>query len=288
MNADKEYGQVPGGYVAVCNIIGLYQYGAKDSLLRQAWRQGRRHVVEEEMEDAPTLSTPGEGGNIAEFDSLLPPLPNEASSEHVTSLLQPISKLGRGDRYGDKVGAGAQSSARERDQKSRDGFTAQEISLNYSKRLAYDILKIALERIGDTNVLPHVHIWLVFMKNMKTSEPATRLLENEFPWDALVTMLNFLVKNFDSERFEGEMFPVPEKGVGRPLPEDYTLRGLDWARAYFPERWFEDAQVDDEERSLELPSMANIRVERILWLATRIAAVSSDRSNRYPNTADHI
>lgn len=260
----------------MCNIIGLYQYGAKDSLVRQAWRQGRRHVIEEEMEDAPALAASGEGGNIAEFDGLLPPLPNEASSEHVTSLLQPVSKLGRDGRYENKAGTSVQSSAPEADQKSRDGFTAQEISLNYSKRLAYDILKIALERIGDTDVLPHVHIWLVFMMHIKTSEPATRLLENEFPWDSLVAMLNFLIKSFESERFEGEMFPVPEKGVGRPLPEDYTLRGLDWSRLYFPDRWFEDAQVDDEERSMELPSMANIRVERILWLATRIAKVSFD------------
>lgn len=254
--------------MAVCNIIGLYQYGAKDSLLRQAWRQGRRHVIEEEMEDAPVAAAPGEGGNIAEFDSLLPPLPNEASSEHVTSLLQPISKLEKDDRYENKAKTPSSASGG-----CRDGSTAQEISLNYSKRLAYDILKIALERIGDANVLPHVHIWLVFMMHIRTSDPATRLLENEFPWESLVAMLNFLIKSFDGERFEGEKFPVPEKGVGRPLPEDYTLRGLDWSRLYFPERWFEDAQVDDEERSMELPSMANIRVERILWLATRIAAV---------------
>lgn len=240
------------------------------------------------MEDAPALAIPGESANIAEFDSLLPPLPNEASSEHVTSLLQPVSKLGRDDRYGNNPGVSAQCSAPELDQKSRDGFTAQEISLNYSKRLAYDILKIALDRIGDVNVLPHVHIWLVFMMHIKTSEPATRLLENEFPWDALVAMLNFLIKSFDSERFEGDMFPVPEKGVGRPLPEDYTLRGLDWSRIYFPERWFEDAQVDDEERSLELPSMANIRVERILWLATRIAAVSFNYHTQPLNTTDRM
>lgn len=238
------------------------------------------------MEDAPVLGAPGEGGNIAEFDSLLPPLPNEASSEHVTSLLQPVSKLGKGDRYENKAGACAQSSTPGTDQKSRDGFTAQEISLNYSKRLAYEILKIALQRIGDANVLPHVHIWLVFMAHIKTCESATRLLENEFPWDSLVTMLNFLIESFDGERFEGEMFPVPEKGVGRPLPEDYTLRGLDWARIYFPERWFENAQVDDEERSLELPSMANIRIERILWLAARIAAVSFGHPNRSFSTTN--
>lgn len=278
-----------GAYVAVCNIIGLYQYGAKDSLLRQAWRQGRRHVVEEDMEDPPGVPAFGEGGNIAEFDGLLPPLPNSTSSEHVTSLLQPVSKLEKDDRYENKANAGdSLNSLPGADQRSRDGFTAQEISLNYSKRLAYDILKIALDRIGDTNILPHVHIWLVFMVHIKASEPATRLLENEFPWESLATMLNFLVESFDGERFEGESFPVPEKGVGRPLPEDYTLRGLDWSRLYFPERWFEDAQVDDEERSIELPSMATIRVERILWLAARIAAVSSSVSDSMDMAANDI
>ena len=38
-------------------------------------------------------------------------------------------------------------------------------------------------------------------------------------------------------------------------------------------RWFEDAQVDEEVRSVEVPSRENFPIERILWLATQVAAV---------------
>ena len=86
-------------------------------------------------------------------------------------------------------------------------------------------------------------------------------------------MLNSLAGQSDQDRFGCKEFPVPEKGRGRLLPEDYTLRDLEWARTHLPNRWFEDAQVDEEERSVEVPSMENVRIERILWLATQVAAV---------------
>ncbi|KAG0639286.1 hypothetical protein HOY80DRAFT_886553 [Tuber brumale] len=194
-NLDKNIGKtesdwkVSGAYIAICNITGLSQYGAKESLLRLALREGKNR-------------------------------------QHVT----------------------------------------------FSKRLAYEILGVALQRVGDSNVLPHIHIWLVFLAYVVKSEAATRLLENEFPWEHLVFMLNSLVGQSDQDRFGCKEFPVPEKGRGRPLPEDYILRGLEWARKYFPNRWFEDAQVDEEERSVEVPSMENVRIERILWLATQVAS----------------
>ena len=257
--------------MAVCNIVGLYQYGAKDSLLRLAWREGRsKQNAEEEMEDAPPASQFGDGDTGTDFDALLPPIPTGASSEHVTSLLPPRSKLQGGKFYESKTHMNSE------DSKSWNGPTS---SLEYSKRLAYSILGVALERTGDSNVLPHIHVWLVFLTYITCSGPATLLLENEFPWTGLVYMLNSLVAKYECDRFEDDEFPVPEKGIGRPLPEDYTLRGLDWAKRYFPDSWFQRAQVGDEERSMELPSMENIRIERILWLATRIAAVRYSLQN---------
>jgi len=259
---------VSGAYIAICNITGLSQYGAKESLLRIALREGKNRLIpEEDMEDAPPAAV---DENPAEFDSLLPPLPTGASSEHVTSMLQPASKLEEDSRYPRKANVKSGSQAIEADAKSRNG-TAE--SLSFSKRLAYEILSVALQRVGDSNVLPHIHIWLVFLAYVVKSEPAIRLLENEFPWEHLVYMLNSLVGQSDQDRFGCKEFPVPEKGRGRPLPEDYTLRGLEWARKYFPNRWFEDAQVDEEERSVEVPSMENVRIERILWLATQVATV---------------
>ncbi|PUU73083.1 hypothetical protein B9Z19DRAFT_1069268 [Tuber borchii] len=244
-----------------------WKYGAKESLLRIALREGKNRLIpEEDMEDAPPAAV---DENPAEFDSLLPPLPTGASSEHVTSMLQPASKLEEDSRYPRKANVKSGSQAIEADAKSRNG-TAE--SLSFSKRLAYEILSVALQRVGDSNVLPHIHIWLVFLAYVVKSEPAIRLLENEFPWEHLVYMLNSLVGQSDQDRFGCKEFPVPEKGRGRPLPEDYTLRGLEWARKYFPNRWFEDAQVDEEERSVEVPSMENVRIERILWLAAQVAA----------------
>ena len=40
--------------MAVCNITALYQYGARDSLLRKAWREGCKTIPtgDEEMDDA--------------------------------------------------------------------------------------------------------------------------------------------------------------------------------------------------------------------------------------------
>src|SRR5204863_820794 len=153
-----------------------------------------------------------------------------------------------------------------------------------AKFLTFATLDLALQRIGDPNVLPHVHVSLVFMNHIMHSEPAMKLMEDEFPWESLATMLNTLVTAYDTFwRVENDRFPEPEKGVGRPLPEDFNIRGLEWACSYFPEGWFENALVGDEERILELASMAADREERILWLAYQLAQVTlrslSDRLN---------
>ena len=242
--------------MAVCNIVGLYQYGAKNSLLRLALRSGRsKQNAKEEKEDAPPASQFGDGNTGADFDALLPPIPTWASSEHVTSLSPPRSKLWGGNFSESKTHMGSE------DSKSSNDPT---LSLEYSKRLAYSILCIALERTGDSNVLPHIHVWLVFLDYVTCSGPATLLLESDFPWGMLVNMLNILVAKSGCDGFEG---------IEQLLPEDYTLRGLDWATGHIPDNWFQSAQVDDEKRSMERPSMENTRIARILRLAFRIAAV---------------
>jgi len=51
------------------------------------------------------------------------------------------------------------------------------------------------------------------------------------------------------------------------------MRGQLWSQCYFPEDYFKEPLVDEEERALELPSMAAPRVERCLWLGYHIAAL---------------
>jgi hypothetical protein len=68
----------------------------------------------------------------------------------------------------------------------------------------------------------------------------------------------------DDDKIMGKAFRVPDKVVGRSLPEDFNLRRFDWATRYFPAKWFEDSLNDNDERMKELPPTTDIRRERIL------------------------
>ena len=142
--------------------------------------------------------------------------------------------------------------------------------------LANKVLRIVLKRRGDPNVLPFIHITLVFMYFISRHPLAMRLLETRFPWQLLVETLNpFLASCPSRDRIEDTSFPLPIKDHNRPLTEDFALRGLRWADGYFPETWFAEDKLDDEERSLEAPSKIDVRKERILWLACNICRAGS-------------
>ncbi|KUJ21773.1 uncharacterized protein LY89DRAFT_729275 [Mollisia scopiformis] len=119
-------------------------------------------------------------------------------------------------------------------------------------------LQIVLQRIGDPNVLPFIHVTLVFMHNMtrRASASAMVLLQKDFPWDFLAIMLNTSRAQYkSSSRIEAEQFPIPAADV-RPFPEDFAIRGLLWAEDYFPAEWFTNEKIDEEEdKPLERPSM---------------------------------
>ncbi|KAI9878115.1 MAG: hypothetical protein M1830_001832 [Pleopsidium flavum] len=161
------------------------------------------------------------------------------------------------------------------DQPSSDIGTAatSTITVSHASHLTCSVLKLTLQRSGDKNVLPHIHVSLKFLLSLANVPRAMAYVEKDVPWGDIASFLNTLSKYDDIDsRIEDQCFPQPEKGVGRPLPEDFAIRGQIWSQGYFPDGWFENAMVDDEERSLELPSMAAPRVERILWLGVRIAS----------------
>ncbi|EDN92144.1 hypothetical protein SS1G_08006 [Sclerotinia sclerotiorum 1980 UF-70] len=145
-------------------------------------------------------------------------------------------------------------------------------TFKHAQNLSNAALEIVLQRIGDPNVLPFIHISLVFMFRMSHFSGAMDLLAPAFPWQSLAIMLNTLLKSYKSlSRIEDNKFPLPEKDDVRPFPEDFGMRGLLWAEKYFPEEWFLNEKTDEEEKYHELPSMIDQRKERILWLACRIA-----------------
>lgn len=146
-----------------------------------------------------------------------------------------------------------------------------------ASKITFSMLAISLRRIGDKNVYPLVHVSFVFLFSLASVDKAVQYVEQDVPWAEICSFLNSLAKpETMTSRVWGREFPKPENGFGRPLPEDFAMRGQLYTRGFFPETWFSDAMVaDEEERSLELPSMAVPRVERILWLGARIASVCS-------------
>ena len=160
------------------------------------------------------------------------------------------------------------------------------VTFHHAQNLANSTADIVLQRIGDPNVLPFIHVTLVFMLFMARRPAAMEYLQAEFPWERLSTMLNTLFSHKDQsqkedgpsqkDRIQKEDFPQPDKkDDARPFPEDFAMRGLLWAENYFPDKWFIQEKTDEEEKYHERASMTAQRKERILWLAYRIASLGS-------------
>jgi len=155
--------------------------------------------------------------------------------------------------------------------------------VSQASRLVSLILRVALKRIKDMNVYPLVHVSLVFLWSITSAEGATKLIEKDIPWNDICLFLNALVPEYEAmkakdlaqvhARLDSAEFPRPEAGIGRPLAEDFAIRGQVYTAKYYPDTWFSDAGLDDEERLLELPSMHEPRVERIVWIGRRLADV---------------
>ena len=155
--------------------------------------------------------------------------------------------------------------------------------ISQASRLAFYVFSICLKWPKDQNVLPLVHIYLAFLWGLVGLDEAGALIENDIPRQELCSFLNALSSELDiltgkdasraRSSLESRDFPEPDQRPGRPLPEDYLLRCQQYTREMFPDSWFTDAAIDDDERSVEIPSTNVSRIKRILWLAHGIAFV---------------
>ena len=158
-------------------------------------------------------------------------------------------------------------------------LTEQEYSssiqlIAFGSVLTFETFIVALRRIGDKNVYPLVHVYLVLIWSLLNVPKALVHVEMDIPWIDLATFLTALVHSTTiTPKMVVPMFPEPEKTAGRPLFEDFLMRGQYWSESYFPHSWFLNCKVDDEERGLELASMTAERIERIIWLAMLIVKV---------------
>ncbi|KIX09915.1 uncharacterized protein Z518_00996 [Rhinocladiella mackenziei CBS 650.93] len=143
-------------------------------------------------------------------------------------------------------------------------------------------ISIVAGKVGDRNTLPFMHLTLAFLWSLSYVPGALIYLENYVPWTKIVLSLNTLSRSgVVDARIESTEFPQQQSGTGRQLPEDFPMRGLIWASYYFPSDFFEGQVVDEDERTLELPSHAAPRAERCLWLGVRLASLHRYISYNY-------
>lgn len=151
-----------------------------------------------------------------------------------------------------------------------------EASLQFITRalkLAFNTFTICLQQIRDKNVLPLIGVYFMFIWDLTRIEDLNgvkTLIIKEVPWREMCSFLNPLAKPETlTSRVRAPNFPTPKEQSGRPLPEDFLMRGQ-W---YFPSHRFSGTMVDEEERAIEVASNFATRVERILWLGLHIASV---------------
>ncbi|KAM0344031.1 hypothetical protein ACHAPU_007934 [Fusarium lateritium] len=158
-----------------------------------------------------------------------------------------------------------------------DGNVISEATPDETFNLALDFavrtITVVVTRWGDTNTLPFLHSILVFMDHMSRYPAAISHLEKLFPWKLTSLMLNSLLATCEPGYKVQSHFRLPEKDqLPRPLPEDFAMRGLLYSEDYFPNDWFRNDKIDEDEKYFELASMSEERKDRILSLGCKIAA----------------
>ncbi|EED11628.1 conserved hypothetical protein [Talaromyces stipitatus ATCC 10500] len=151
-----------------------------------------------------------------------------------------------------------------------DGISSSEQVASMASHFAFATLNVLLDRSEDRNILPSVHVSLAFLWCMAMVPESMTRIQADVPWERLATYLNTLINpDTDMAGIENGEFPAQESGL-RQLPEDFLIHGLSWSRMYYPLDFFSD-MAEDDERSIELPSVMVPRTKRCLWLASKIA-----------------
>lgn len=246
-----------GVFAAVANIAAMFEYGIVREGLSKPFLRLAFEAANKGTDSDPRLTIEVSGTADQVKDEASQP----GTSQFSESQSNPqLSQFGISDMEG-VISAAL-------------GASIEVVAL--SSKLAFNTLGIALRRSEDQNVYPMVHVYLVFLRTLVTVGKAMRCIETYVPWNGICSFLNVLSTSarIANQSLRSKDFPEPEDGgPGRPLPEDFVMRGQLYSQCYFPEFWFADAMIDDDERSLDLPSMAEPRADRLFWLGHSIASV---------------
>ena len=148
------------------------------------------------------------------------------------------------------------------------------INIASASGLAFGLFLIGLQRPRDKNVYPMLHAYFVIISSFCSVPNAIWWIQQFIPWSDIATFLNcHATAETMTARVTSNSFPGFQSGIiDTPLAEDFALRGQWCAEDFFPANWFSETKADDDERTVERPSMAPLRLERILYSGCRIAS----------------
>ena len=272
-----------GVFAAVANIAALFEYGG--AMRQSDLPMSIFRLAFKELRDAEAETKAAEAKAIAKSKALEENQPSLSSQQLLESSFDMNSNSTQSSSV-NSIQSGLETNLETKTPLELE--SSVKVIIRASK-LAFGTLSVCLQRIGDKNVLPLIGVYLVFLWDLAQAREAVKYVESDIPWAEICSFLNALAKpealtsRVRSEEFPGSkvLADRPRPGVAnyqltpdqksddRPLPEDFVMRGQ-W---YFPESRFNNVMIDDEERSIELASMAAVRVERILWSGFRIASV---------------
>ncbi|KAK3615525.1 hypothetical protein LTR56_026542, partial [Elasticomyces elasticus] len=98
---------------------------------------------------------------------------------------------------------------------------------------------------------------------------------DEIDWFGIAGLLNHVVQ---LQAIDASVLQAAQRGVWleqcgtvKPLPEDFSIRGLVWAHFAIPPGWFNTDEDKDWTSNFETASMARTRANRVLYYGLRLA-----------------
>ncbi|KAJ8099219.1 hypothetical protein POJ06DRAFT_131023 [Lipomyces tetrasporus] len=256
---------VDGIKYAIANVACLYQYGAKENLLRQLIRFSRKPSVSDSSashaktsvppadftssltssmsssctvaSSSLSISTSTSSTNPTQTDDLLTSFAELAVDSTSDTTMTP--ELSSSSSSGTLATGSTSPPAMTLGIYVRsDKYKAGSAALSQAKHIAFSTLKLALT-VGSAEHYPHIFAWMVFLDYIKDFKyAATELflvnadageLVAAFPWQELLHFLKTMTYIADADAvFERTYFPSL-----KPLCEDWAIQGLEWA-SHFP------------------------------------------------------
>ncbi|KAJ6781901.1 hypothetical protein PWT90_09849 [Aphanocladium album] len=132
-----------------------------------------------------------------------------------------------------------------------------------AKAFAMKTCQVVFRRKADTHTLPFLYTIFVFLHYVAEHPTALSRIENDVPWQDLVTVLNAVYCALNSESSMTD-----DTSNKCPLPENYAMRGFLFAQDHFLDDWFH--KPEEIEETPESRPAEKERCQRILCLGWQI------------------